>query len=153
MKVVLRSDMQKLGKRGDICEVTDGYARNYLLPRGYAIPANHGIADQAAKMRQARDSKDARDRQAAETVARSLVQQVVRIPVRAGPEGRLFGSVTTATIAEAVAAQTGFDLDRHKFHLTEPIKALGSHQVPVRLHPEVEFPVTIEIVRAQGRPT
>jgi large subunit ribosomal protein L9 len=148
MKVVLRADLAKLGKRGDICEVADGYARNYLLPKGYAIAAHGGVAAQAAKMRQARDTRDARDRQAAEAVARNLVQQVVRIPVRAGPEGRLFGSVTTAAIAEAVAAQTGLEVDRHKFHLTEPIKALGAHQVLLRLHPEVEFPVTVDIVRA-----
>lgn len=148
MKVVLRTDLAKLGKRGDICEVADGYARNYLLPKGHAIIANQGITQQAAKMRQARDAKDARDRQVAEGIARSLVQQVIRIPMRAGPEGKLFGSVTPANIAEAVAHQTGIDVDRHKLHLAEPIKALGSHQVPLRLHAEVEFPVTVEIVRA-----
>jgi len=148
MRVVLRSDVPKLGKRGDVCDVADGFARNYLLPRGQAIIAHEGISDQAARMRRAREVKDAHDRQVAETVARSLVQQVIRVPMRAGPEGRLFGSVTTATIAEAVAEQTGVQIDRYRLHLPEPIKALGTHEVPLRLHSEVEFPVTVEVVRA-----
>jgi large subunit ribosomal protein L9 len=147
MKVVLRSNVANLGKRGDICDVADGFARNFLLPKGHAIRANEGITDQAAKMRHARDVRDAHDRQVAEGVARSLVPQVIRIPMRAGPEGKLFGSVTAASIAEAVAEQTGVQLDRYKLHLAEPIKTLGSHQVPVRLHAEVEFPVTVEVVR------
>lgn len=148
MKVVLRSDVAKLGKKGDIREVSDGFARNYLLPKGHAIAANEGITDQAARMRHARETKDAHDRQTAEAVARSLVQQVIRVPMRAGPEGKLFGSVTTATIAEAIAEQAGVEVDRYRLHLPEPIKALGTHEVPLRLHPEVEFPVTVEIVRA-----
>jgi len=148
MRVVLRSDVPKLGKRGDICEVADGFARNYLLPRGQAILANEGVTDQAARMRHAREVKDAHDRQVAETVARNLVQQVIRVPMRAGPEGRLFGSVTTATIAEAIVGQTGVQIDRYRLHLPEPIKALGTHEVPLRLHAEVEFPVTVEVVRA-----
>jgi len=148
MRVVLRTDVPKLGKRGDICDVADGFARNYLLPRGQAILANEGVTDQAARMRHAREVKDAHDRQVAETVARNLVQQVIRVPMRAGPEGRLFGSVTTATIAEAIVEQTGVQIDRYRLHLPEPIKALGTHEVPLRLHAEVEFPVTVEVVRA-----
>ena len=148
MRVVLRSDIPKLGKRGEICDVADGFARNYLLPHGHAIVASSGITDQAARMRQAREVKDAHDRQVAETVARNLVQQVIRVPMRAGPEGRLFGSVTTAAIAEAVEAQTGLQIDRYKLQLPEPIKALGTHEVPLRLHSEVEFPITLEVVRS-----
>jgi large subunit ribosomal protein L9 len=148
MRVVLRSDVVKLGKRGDICDVADGFARNYLLPKGHAIAASDGITDQAAKMRRARETKDAHDRQLAENTARGLVQHVIRIPMRAGPEGKLFGSVTTANIAEAVAEQAGVQIDRYKLHLPEPIKSLGTHEVPLRLHPDVEFPVTVEIVRA-----
>ncbi len=85
MRIVLRSDVPNLGKRGDICDVADGYARNFLLPKGHAIPANSGIAQQAATMRKARETKDAHDRQVAEGVARSLVQLVIRVPMRAGP--------------------------------------------------------------------
>lgn len=148
MRVLLRSDVANLGKRGDICEVADGYARNFLLPKGHAIVANDRLASQAATMRRAREVKDAHDRQVAETIARSLVQQVIRIPMRAGPEGRLFGSVTATNVAEAIADQAGLEIDRHKLHLDEPIKSLGTHEVPLRLHPDVEFPVTVEIVKA-----
>lgn len=148
MRVLLRSEVPNLGKRGDICEVTDGYARNYLLPKGYAITANERLSAQAVAMRRARDIKDAHDRQVAETIARSLVQQVIRLPMRAGPEGKLFGSVTTANISDAISQQAGVEIDRHKLHLAEPIKNLGTHEVPARLHPEVEFPVTVDVVRA-----
>jgi large subunit ribosomal protein L9 len=148
MRVVLRSDVANLGKRGEICDVADGYARNFLLPKGHAIPANSGIAQQAATMRKARETKDAHDRQAAEGVARSLVQLVIRIPMRAGPEGRLFGSVTTANISDAISEQAGVDIDRYRIQLDDPIKTLGTHEVPVRLHSEVEFPVTVEVVRS-----
>jgi large subunit ribosomal protein L9 len=148
MRIVLRADVANLGKRGDMCEVADGYARNFLFPKGRAIPANAGIADQAAKMRHARETKDAHERQVAETVARNLVAHVIRIPMRAGPEGKLFGSVSTANIADAIAAQTGLEVDRYRLHLPEPIKTLGTHEVPVRLHSEVEFPVTVDIVRS-----
>jgi large subunit ribosomal protein L9 len=147
-RVLLRSEVPGLGKRGDICEVADGYARNFLLPKGYAIAATNALTEQAARMRHAREVKDAHDREAAETIARRLVQQVITLPVRAGPEGRLFGSVTAATIAEAIASQAGIEIDRHKLRLPDPIKSLGTHEVPCRLHPEVEFPVTVELVRA-----
>jgi large subunit ribosomal protein L9 len=147
MRVVLRSDVANLGKRGEICDVADGYARNFLLPKGHAIPANSGIAQQAATMRKARETKDAHDRQAAEAVARGLVQLVIQIPMRAGPEGRLFGSVTTTNISDAISEQAGVDIDRYRIQLDEPIKTLGTHQVPVRLHSEVEFPVTVDVVK------
>jgi large subunit ribosomal protein L9 len=148
IRVVLRSDVAHLGKKGDICEVADGYARNFLLPRGHAIQATSGAAQQAASMRRARDIKDAHDRQAAQTVARALVPVVIKISARSGPEGRLFGSVTTANIADAIAEQAGVHIERHKLHLPEPIKTLGTHEVPVRLHADVEFPVTVEVIKA-----
>jgi len=145
MRVVLRTDLDNLGKRGDIREVADGYARNYLLPKGHAIIAGKGVDAQANSMRRARDRRDARDREAAETVARALVPAVIKIPARAGVEGKLFGSVTAADVVEAVAQQTGVSLDRRRLHMDEPIKTLGTHEVPVKLHAEVEFRVTVEI--------
>ncbi len=148
MRVVLRSDLPNLGKRGDVCEVADGYGRNYLLPKGFAIKATPGVQSQADAMRRSRDLRDARDREAAETVARTLVPVVIRIPAKAGPEGRLFGSVTTTDIADAVAEQTRVVLDRRRLHLDEPIKAVGTHEVPVKLHADVEFRVTVDIVKA-----
>lgn len=148
MKVVLRSDVEAVGKKGDILEVADGFARNYLIPKGKAIVATTGVVTQAAAMRRSRDLKDAKDRESAEVVARTLVPAVIRIPAKAGAEGKLFGSVTTAEIATAVASQTGVELDRRKLHLDEPIKTLGTHQVAVKLHSDVEFPVTVEVVKA-----
>ena len=145
MKVVLRADVSGLGKKGDIVQVADGYGRNYLLPKGQAILASKGVDAQAAAMRRGRDLRDAKDREAAEVVARKLVPMVIKITARAGSEGRLFGSITSSDVAEAVTAQSGVELDRRKLVLAEPIKALGTHEVPVKLHADVEFRVTVEV--------
>lgn len=149
MRIVLRSDVDKVGKRGDIVEVADGYARNYLLPKGHAILATRGVTAQANAMRRSRDLKDARDREAAELVARTLVPMVIRIPARAGSgdQAKLFGSITASDIVDAVADQARVTLDRRRLHLDEPIKSLGTHEVPVKLHNEVEFRVTVEVFR------
>ena len=147
MKVILRADVANVGKRGDVLEVADGYGRNFLLPRGLAMRASEGTMAQAGSMRRSRDTKDAAARSAAEDIARRLVPAVIHVSARAGNEGRLFGSVTTVDVAEAVAAQTGLELDRRKMHLDEPIRELGTHRVLVKLHAEVEFPVTVEVAR------
>ena len=146
MRVVLRSDVDHVGKRGDIVDVAEGFARNYLLPKGHAIVATNGVTAQANAMRRARDLKDAKDREAAELVARTLVPMVFRIPARVGAGGRLFGSVTAADVVDAVATQAKVTLDRRKLHLDEPIKSAGTHEVPVKLHSDVEFRVTVEVV-------
>ncbi|MEX2659995.1 MAG: 50S ribosomal protein L9, partial [Acidimicrobiales bacterium] len=125
MQVVLRTDVSDLGKKGDVIDVADGYARNYLVPRGLAMKADKGAADQAGVMRRSRDVKDARERSAAEEVATRLVPQVITLTARAGAEGKLFGSVTNIDVAEAVLAQTGIELDRRKVHLEEPIREVG----------------------------
>ncbi len=145
MKVILRSDLAGLGKRGDICEVKEGYARNYLLPRGKAMVANDGAVSQAASMRRGRDLRDAQDRESAQTVASALVARTITIPAKSGAEGRLYGSVTTADIAEAVSEQTGITIDRKQL-IGEPIKSLGTHSVSAKLHADVEFPITVEVV-------
>jgi large subunit ribosomal protein L9 len=150
MKVVLRADVDNVGKKGDVLDVADGFGRNYLVPKGLALVATKGVAAQAAAMRRSRDLKDARDRESAEAVARDLVATTIRVAAKAGAEGRLFGSVTAADIVEAVQAQTGVELDRRRLHLGEPIKSLGSHQVPVRLHADVEFLITVEVA-SRGR--
>ena len=146
MKVVLRADVDQVGKKGDIVDVSAGYARNYLVPKGLAFKATPGAEQQAASMRRSRDLRDAQDRGAAEEVAKTLVPRVITIQARAGSEGRLFGSVTTTDVADAVAAQTGIELDRRNLHLDEPIKSLGTHLVPAKLHSSVEFPITVEVV-------
>ena len=145
MRVVLRADLEKLGKKGDVCEVANGYARNFLIPRGHAIEATKGIEKQAGAMRRSRDVRDSADREAAEAVARKLVATTVQISAKAGAEGKLFGSVTTSDIAEAVQAQAGVELDRRKLHLDDPIRSVGTHELPVRLHADVEFTLTLEV--------
>ena len=146
MQVILRTDVPELGKRGDMLDVADGYARNYLVPKGLAMKASSGAASQAASMRRARDLRDAQDRAAAETLATTLVPKVITVTARAGTEGRLFGSVTAGDIAAAIEAQTNVQIDRRKLVLAEPIKSLGTHVVPAKLHTDVEFPVTVDVV-------
>jgi large subunit ribosomal protein L9 len=145
MMVILRADVDRLGKRGDILDVADGYARNYLVPKGLAMKATAGAVAQAASMRRARDLRDAQDRAAAESLATTLVPMVFTVKARAGSEGRLFGSVTAADIAAAIQEQAGVEVDRRKLVLAEPIKSLGTHIVPAKLHAEVEFPITVEV--------
>ena len=146
MRVVLRADVDGVGKKGDVLDVADGFARNYLVPKGRAIVATPGVQAQADAMRRSRDVKDAKDREGAEAVARKLVSLVIKIPAKAGREGRLFGSVTAADVAHAVTAQSGVELDRRKLHIDEPIKTMGSHEVPVKLHTDVEFRLNVEVV-------
>jgi len=149
MKVVLRSDVSGVGKKGDILDVADGFARNFLVPRGQALVASSGIEAQANAMRRARDVKDGREREAAEQVARTLVPAVIVLKAKTtGSQGRLFGSITTADVAEAINAQTGITLDKRDLHLSESIRSVGTHQVQVKLHSDVQFPVTVEVAKS-----
>ena len=143
MKVVLRDDVDGVGKKGDIIQVADGFARNYLIPKGRAIRATAGVEAQAAAMRRSAALRETKAREQAEAVARALVPVVIRIPARAGAEGRLFGSVTAADLAEAVADQANVELDRRAIRMDEPIRALGAHEVGVKLSGEVEFRLNV----------
>ena len=145
MQVILRSDLEGLGKRGDIVDVADGHARNYLFPKGLALKATDGAVAQASKMRRARDLRDASDREAATTIASTLVPKVITVTAKAGSEGKLFGSVTTADIADAVKAQTGIELDRKSIQLDDHIKTVGEHTATVSLHHAVSFPLRVEV--------
>ncbi|MFM2070205.1 MAG: ribosomal protein [Actinomycetota bacterium] len=147
MRLILRKDLVGIGKRGDIVEVADGHARNYLLPQGLALAASDGAVSQAKAMRRARDLRDASDRESAQTIASALVAKTITITAKAGSEGKLFGSVTTGDIAQAIHAQANISIDRKKLHV-EPIKSLGAYSVSVKLHSDVEFPVNIEVVKA-----
>lgn len=146
MKVILRADISGLGKRGDIVEVSDGHGRNYLLPRGLGLKASDGAVAQAAAMRRRRDLRDAADREAAQTVASALVAKVIEIKAKAGAEGRLFGSVTAADVAKAVEDQTGIAIERRKLTVPDHIKSVGEHSVTVKLHNDVQFDVTINVI-------
>ena len=145
MKIVLRADVANLGNKGDLVEVAPGYARNFLVPKGLAMAASPGVTKQAEAMRRSRQVRDRREKEGAEATARQLAAKRIEIKARSGEGGRLFGSVTSVDIAEAVEAQMGIKLDRRKLSV-EPIKSLGTHEVPVRLHSEVEVPLTIEVV-------
>jgi large subunit ribosomal protein L9 len=145
MKLLLRSDVEGVGKRGDVVEVADGFARNYLVPKGFAIKATVGGQAQAEAMRRSRDTKDAVARAAAEEVAKTLVPAVITVTSRASGEGKLFGSVATTEVLEAVTTQTGIELERKHIVLDEPIKTTGTHHVTAKLHPEVQFQITVEV--------
>jgi len=146
MQVILRNDVNGLGKRGDIVDVADGHARNFLFPKGHALKATDGAVTQAARMRRARDLKDASDREAATAVASTLVPKVITVSAKAGAEGKLFGSVTNSDIVDAIEEQTGIVLDRKVVHVDEQIKTLGQHTVTASLHSDVSFPVTVDVV-------
>jgi large subunit ribosomal protein L9 len=149
MKVVLRGDVEGVGRRGDIVDVSGGFARNFLLPGGRAIVATAGVEAQAEAMRRGRDLREARDRQTAEAQAQVLAGAVVRVPARSGSTGRLFGSVTALDIADALKAQKGMEVDRRHLQLDEPIKALGNYEVPVHLFTGVTTILMVEVVAAE----
>ena len=146
MRVILRADVDGVGNKGDVVDVANGHGRNFLLPRGLAFLASPGAQAQAEAMRRSRDVKDAAARAAAEDVAKSLVSSPVTITARVGADDKLFGSITSTDIAEAVAAQTGVEIDRKQLQLHDPIRTVGTHLVPLKLHANVEFPVTVEVV-------
>jgi large subunit ribosomal protein L9 len=146
VKIVLRDDVENLGHKGDIVDVRDGYARNYLVPRGFAIKATPGIVKQAEAMRRNRAAKAQRDRELAEELAGRLATTTLRIEARAGEGGRLFGSVTSSDIADAALAQLGVELDRRKIDLGEPLKALGPAEVPVHLEAGVDATLSVDVV-------
>ena len=148
MRVVLRDDVENLGKKGDLVDVADGYARNYLVPRGLALKASAGSQKQADAMRRNREARDRRERESAQALAAQFEGRTITIKARAGGEGRLFGSVTATDIAEAVQKQTGAEIDRRKLALEEPLKELGGIDVQVRLHHDVVATVHVEVEAA-----
>jgi large subunit ribosomal protein L9 len=148
MKIVLRDDVDNLGKKGDLVDVADGYARNYLVPRGLALKATAGSQKQSDAMRRNREARERRDREAAQALAAQFEGRTISIKARAGGEGRLFGSVTSTDIADAVQKQTGADIDRRKLDLDEPLKELGGADVMVRLHPDVVATIHVEVEAA-----
>jgi large subunit ribosomal protein L9 len=148
VKVVLRSDVDGVGRRGDIVDVASGYARNFLFPGGRAIVASAGVAAQAASMRRGRDLREAKDHEAAEAKAKALGGTTVTVTARAGSTGRLFGSVGPVDVVDALRAQKGVELDRHQVALEEAIKAVGTYDVELRLAADLSTTVTVSVVAA-----
>lgn len=146
MKLILTNEVSGLGTPGDIVEVKDGYGRNYLIPRGYAMRWTRGAEKQIETIRKARDAREIRDLGTAKEVAGQIGALRVRLTTRAGDSGRLFGSITTGDIADAVKAAGGPILDRRRIEIVNPIKSVGSHRITVKLHPEVSAAVDVEVV-------
>lgn len=145
-KLILTHEVTGLGAPGDVIEVKDGYARNYLVPRGLATGWSKGAEKQIEQIRTARRKREISTVEDARIVRDKLQSKAVVVPVRSGETGRLFGAVTTHDIAEAVAAAGGPVLDRRKIEVPAPIKSLGSHQVLVRLHQDVSATVEVQVV-------
>jgi large subunit ribosomal protein L9 len=145
MKVLLRSDVRGVGRRGDIVEVKSGYARNFLLPTGAAMKASTNTEAQATSMRKSRDLRDAASREAAEAQRTVIEAQTLNIAARASANGRLFGSVTEADIVNALRTATGISLDRHAIHMTEHLKEVGTATVTAVLFENVEATINVEI--------
>ena len=148
MRIVLHETIEGLGNRGDLVDVADGYARNSLIPKGLAQQASSGVEAQAAAMKKTWQLRNAKEREAAEEIAKVLVSRPIEIPARAGAEGKLFGSVTSADLATAIQEQTGVEIDRKMIDLGETIRNTGSHSVTVKPHPEVQFPIMVSVVEA-----
>jgi len=145
VKIILTQEVAGVGSAGDVAEVKDGYARNYLIPRGYAMRWTRGSQSQVESLRTARQSRAIRDHDTATDVAARLAQTPIVLTARAGEGGRLFGAVTPADVAEAITGATGVDVDRRRVEVSTPIKTLGKHAVRVRLHADVVADVVLDV--------
>ena len=146
MKLILTHEVDGLGSPGDVVEVKDGYGRNYLLPRGFAIKWTRGGQKQIDSIRRARAAREIRSLDEAKQVAGQLGALKVRLTQRSGDNGRLFGSVTAADVADAIKAAGGPAVDKRRIQIRNPIKSVGDYTVEIRLHPEVNVSLPIEVV-------
>jgi large subunit ribosomal protein L9 len=149
MEVILREHVDNVGRRGEIVKVADGYARNFLLPRKLALPATAGNKQRIERERAKFEAREMEERKVAEAVAARMESLELEIARRVGETDALYGSVTTSDVADALAAQ-GFEIDRRKVHLQEPLKRLGQFDVPVRLHRDVTASIKVKVV-AEGQ--
>jgi large subunit ribosomal protein L9 len=148
VKIILNTDVDQLGDRGEIVDVSDGYARNYLFPRKLATKATAGSIASIQKAVAARQAVERKSREDAQRLATQLGGIRVVLAAQAGDEGQLYGSVGVADVVEGIRKFTGLQIDRKHVDLPEPIKAIGLHRVTIRLHPEVEVPVTMDVIPA-----
>jgi large subunit ribosomal protein L9 len=148
MELILREDVEKLGSRGQMVKVADGYARNFLLPRRLAVVATEANKKIVEQERQAHLRKQAKEKSAAEDLGKLMTGVVVTIAQKAGEQDQLFGSVTAKDIADGLEAQN-YKIERKKLQLAEPIRQLGEHKVPVRLHHDVVVEITVNVIREE----
>lgn len=146
MKVILLEDVKKLGKKGDLVDVSDGYARNFLFPRNLAKEATEGSLKQLKQEKDALAKKKQKELEQAKELAKVLSNTTVTLKVKAGEQGKLFGSVTSKDISEALKQQYNLEVDRRKIELQEPIKSVGSYKVDIKLAPEVDAKLSVKIV-------
>jgi large subunit ribosomal protein L9 len=151
VKIILQKSVDRLGDPGDVAEVADGYARNYLIPRGLAVKAEKGTMRHAESLKRAHEVRTSAQKGDFEALAARIIQTPVLVTARAGEEGKLFGSVTSADIAEALSAQAGVPIDRRDVHLDDPIRSIGTHEVTVHLHPEVDPVITVDVQPVGGQ--
>jgi len=152
MEVILREHVEHLGRRGDVVKVAEGYARNYLLPRGLALVVNEGNRRRIEKERRLAEARELAEKHTAESLARRLAEAACVLERRVGESEVLYGSVTAVDIAHALTAQHQIDIDRRKIQLHEPIKQLGEFSVPVKVHREVTATVTVRVIPEGGTP-
>ena len=146
MKVILKEDAKAVGKKGQVCEVADGYARNFLFPKGLAVEATSGSLQDLAHKKAAEEKRKDKEKQDASELASRLNSLVVEVGTKTGEGGRLFGSVTTKEIADALKKNYGIELDKRKLELKEPIKALGEYTLAAKLHPEVSARIQVKVI-------
>ncbi|HIC89601.1 MAG TPA: 50S ribosomal protein L9 [Anaerolineae bacterium] len=152
MKVLLLKDVEGLGEAGDLREVARGYARNYLIPRGLAMVATPGAVKQAHQIKEAAQQRRERELFAARSLAEKIEEITLQFTARAGESGRLYGSITSADIALALEQATGEEIDKRNILLERPIRDLGVHDIPIKLHGEVTPTVRVEVVREGEEP-
>jgi large subunit ribosomal protein L9 len=148
MKLILTQEVPGLGPAGEVVEVKDGYGRNYLIPRGFAITWTKGGQKQIDSIRRAREASEIADLDTARSVKERLEADEIRLEVKAGESGRLFGSITPADIVDAVSAAGGPSVDKRRIEMGQPIKTVGAHTVTVRVHPEVAATLKLDVVAA-----
>ncbi len=148
-KLILTNEVAGLGSAGDVIEVKNGYARNYLIPQGFAVAWTRGGEKQVASIRAAREARAIHDHEEAVALKEGLEAAKVRLTVKAGKEGRLFGAVKPADVAEAVKAAGLGELDKRKIHITSPIKSTGEHEATVRLRDDLTAVITLQVVAAK----
>jgi large subunit ribosomal protein L9 len=146
MKIILQREVQNLGTPGQVVEVADGYARNYLLPRGMAVPATKGAIRHGERLKLVHEDRVRKAVAVAEEFAAELKSRPIRLAWQAGEDGKLFGSITAQRLAEEISKSAGREIDRKRIHLEEPIRSVGTHEVRVHLHPEVNSTVTVDVV-------
>ena len=144
---MLTKDVKDVGQAGEVKEVADGYGRNYLIPRRLAILAGKGVEDEAARIRAAAAKRESKDREEAKVLADEIGNKTVVVRLKVGEEGKAFGSITNADIAEALKAQHQVEVDRHRIDVKEPIKTLGEHQVTLRLHRDVDAAINLIVTQ------